>query len=209
MDHFEQKGISDHWNFTNFFKNRVNVLVLAVSVVGLLLLSIGASLFLFGQKKSEDDIKIITSVDSSPGSSQIVVDIDGAVVKPGVYKLNGDSRINDAVISAGGLTDKADRSKINLAVKLVDGQKVYVPNINETGSSGSGGQVSGVNDTVSSRSVNINTASESELDKLPGVGPVTAGKIINGRPYGSPDELLSKKIVNKSTFEKIKDLVSI
>lgn len=205
--HIEQRGLSDNSDFSKFFKNKVNVLIVAVCAVGLLLFATGAGLFLFSESKSDEDIKIISSADSSPGFSQIVVDIDGAVAKPGVYKLNANSRVNDAINSAGGLTDKADRSKINLAAKVTDGQKIYVAKVGE--SSTSTGSTKGTKSMESSGLVSINSASQAELEDLPGIGPVTAGKIIGNRPFSSPDELLSKKVVNKSTFEKIKDLISI
>ncbi|MBI2420982.1 MAG: helix-hairpin-helix domain-containing protein, partial [Candidatus Levybacteria bacterium] len=92
---------------------------------------------------------------------------------------------------------------INLASKVTDGMKIYIPRVGESLSSG-------VNTTISSGSslVGINSAGQAELEALPGIGPVTAGKIIAGRPYSSIDDLVAKKAVSQSVFEKIKDQIS-
>ena len=88
---------------------------------------------------------------------------------------------------------------LNLAQKVVDGSKVYVPFRN-------GGAVAGVS---ASLKTNINTSSESDLEKLPGIGAATAAKIIAGRPFGSIEELTTKKLINRSTFEKVKDQIAV
>ena len=139
----------------------------------------------------------------------ISVDVSGAVVKPGVYQLKDGSRIEEAVVLAGGFSETANKEYIskylNLAQKLSDGSKVYIPTEGESATTGGGqGIVAGVNVQVK---VNINTASQAEIEALPGIGPVTASKIISGRPYQNTDELLSKKVVSKAVFEKIKDSV--
>lgn len=192
----------------DFFKNRFNLAVLAFFFIGLFVLAIGAGLFFFKSSRPDSDIQIISAGEASPkSSSEIVVHVDGAVVSPGVYKLSSDSRVNDAIHVAGGLTEEADDSRINLAAKISDGQKLYVLAIGEQlGSQVVGSSVAGQS---LSALININTASESELDKLPGVGPVTAGKIIASRPYSVPEDLLMKKVVSASVFEKIRDLITI
>lgn len=150
----------------------------------------------------------------------IFVDISGSVQKPDVYELPENSRLRDGLVAAGGLSESANRDyfaqNYNLARLLQDGEKIYVPSMNDkTLIAGSGVNNAGsiVAQTSQSGStggkININTGSSSDLDRLPGVGPVTAGKIIDGRPYASVDELLSKKSVTKSVFEKIKDSVTI
>ena len=156
-----------------------------------------------------DEIQIIATTEDTGDKTEMVVHIDGAVAKPGVYRLASGARVTDAVSAAGGGRAETDRSKINLAAKVADGQKAYVPKIGESGSQrvgGSRGQIAG--ESVS-QLVNINVASESELDKLPGIGPVTAQKIISSRPYSSLEDLLTKKAVSQSTYEKIKDLISL
>lgn len=137
----------------------------------------------------------------------ISVDVSGAVNTPGVYQLKEGSRIEDAVTAAGGFAQDANKEYIskylNMAQKVSDGSKVYVSFEGEQ-SSGiqSGGTVAGVS---ANAKVNINTASQAELEALPGIGPVTASKIISDRPYQASEDLLNKKVVNKSVFEKIKE----
>lgn len=174
------------------------------------LVRIAISYFQSGQSDIEFE-EIATS--ASAIRTEIKVDAAGAVERPGVYTLNLDSRVQDLLLVAGGLSEKADRAwvakHINLAAKLVDGSKVYVPLAGEVATGfQTVSAVQGAN--ISSNSIiNINTASEAELDTLPGVGEVTVGKIIAGRPFQKTQELLDKKIVNKNTWEKIKDKVSV
>lgn len=192
----------------NFGKSS-RALTLAFFFFGLFLLALGGGLFLFKGSTSNDDIQIISShSNDSANQSEIVVHVDGAVVAPGVYKLPVDSRVSDAVVVAGGLASEADSAKINLAARLSDGQKIYVFAVGENTSITSGQSITGTTGSITSL-VNINTASEAELDKLPGVGPVTAAKIISSRPYSALEDLLTKKAVNKSTYEKIKDLITV
>lgn len=147
---------------------------------------------------------IIFETNEASASSKIIIDVAGAVVKPGVYELLGDSRIQDALVAAGGLSSLADRDyvsrNLNLALKLKDGVKIYIPKAGESVSQ----------KTQNSESqININTASLSQLDKLPGIGPVTGQKIIDNRPYQDIQELLNKKIVGQKVFEQIKERITV
>jgi len=141
---------------------------------------------------------------SALGAAIVTVDVEGAVVHPDVYTLPVDSRVEDAIQAAGGLESDADEElfarTMNRAMKLVDGGKIYVPSLSSSGI--------GSADSVSNL-VSVNTASQSELDTLPGVGPVTAQKIIDNRPYQTLGELVSKKAVGTALFEKIKDKMSL
>lgn len=145
---------------------------------------------------------------SSKSEAQIAVDVEGAVVNPGVYRLKPDSLLQDALIAAGGASEDADRDwmqkNLNLASKLTAGQKIYIAKQGETGT------ITLIQDVEGNSSglININSASESELDSLSGVGPVTSRKIIAGRPYASINELVEKKIVGQATFDKIKDKIT-
>lgn len=163
-------------------------------------------LFFSNKSASEDIVFEANSIQQNPSEAKtIFIDIEGAVVVPGLYKLPQDSRIQDSLIAAGGLSATADREYIaknlNLATKLTDGAKIYVPSIGEA--------VIGGAVLNSSSQININTGSQSGLESLPGIGPVTAAKIIEGRPYGSIDELLSKKIVGSKVFNQIKDKITV
>lgn len=140
----------------------------------------------------------------------ISVDVSGSVIKPGVYQLRDGSRIEQAISAAGGFTETANGEYIskylNMAQKLSDGSKVYVPVEGEV-IAGSAPNQSGVAGTQNK--VNINTSSQVEIEALPGIGPVTASKIISARPFQTVDELMAKKMVSKAVFEKIKDLVVV
>jgi competence protein ComEA len=178
---------------------------------GIFFLLVGLRL-LYSQ--SSEQVEFIQDAQKSPSSkSEIVVDIAGAVEKPGVYKLSSNSRVKEALLSAGGLSSDADRvwvaKNLNLASKLNDGVKIYIPTEGELNYPVSQLDMPALGINTTKSIVNINTASKAELDTLPGVGKVTIAKIISHRPYQSVDELLNKKIVNQSTFDKIKDSISL
>jgi competence protein ComEA len=189
---------------------------LALVLGGISVFCIIASLILlFKTTQTTEPIRFSDSESSgSARTSEILVDIEGAVVKPGVYTLPNGSRIDDLLSLAGGLTDTADTvwvgKTLNKAALLLDGGKLFIPTKGEVSSSQSlnkesvAGAVSSVNSLIS-----INSASAKELDTLPGVGEVTAQKIIAGRPYQTIDELLSRKIVGQSVFEKIRSLLTL
>lgn len=150
----------------------------------------------------------LNSQEKSTYSSKIKVDVSGAVEKPSVYSLNAGSRIEDAMIVAGGFHPSANKQYIskslNLSQKLSDGQKIYIPFERETFDYAQGGAVAG-----KEFKVNLNSATQKQLEDLPGIGAATALKIMSLRPYATAGELLSKKVVTKAVFEKIKDLVDV
>lgn len=174
------------------------------------------------------EFSIATGSGSVAGAQagELVVDVSGAVVHSGVYKMIEGDRIHDAIQRAGGMTDDADREyvarSLNLALPVTDGMKVYIPSKDKTShNSNSVQRVSDTShnlDTLSrspetpynvSDQVSINFATQSELESLPGIGPVTAGKIISGRPYSAIDELVAKKAIGQATFSKIKNMLSL
>lgn len=203
MDRDSEKSFQDR--LIDFGKK--NYIILALFSVGLIFLGIGL-IQIFGSRETE--IKFEKGQDiADVAGSKIKVDVEGEVIKPGVYELSGDARVQDALIAAGGLTSDANRKAINLAAKMSDGQKIYVPAVGESVGQSIGGSATQTFGASANQIISVNTASESELDKLPGIGPVTAGKIIDGRPYSQVEELLERRIVGKATFEKIKDLISL
>lgn len=163
-----------------------------------------------------------TSGGDTAGSGQIVVDVDGAVAHPGLYKLPPDSRVQAALAAAGGLSPQADAHRINRAAKLHDGQKLYVLSQGEStpplaASSGQGceGQActsaeGGVadSDPEGQGLVNINTANATQLTQLPGVGPAIAQKIIDYRtangPFTSVDDLTKVPGIGAAKLAQIK-----
>jgi len=191
-------------------------LPLALFFLGLIFFIYGLIGFLGLASKQQDiTFKQTDSVSTSVKTEQvnqnsILVDVEGAVVAAGVYKLAQTSIIQDALVASGGLSANADREfvskNINLAAKLYDGAKIYIPKVGETESSL---PQTSTADTSTSSLININTASSDALDGLPGVGPATASKIISGRPYTKPDDLLNKKVVSSKVFAGIRDKISV
>lgn len=186
---------------------RDNILVILLAGVGLILLGYG---LISSFNKNEPEDVVFETAEETNAENKIVVDIEGAVVTPGVYSLNSDARVKDALVAASGLAQDADRDwvskNLNLAAKLTDSAKVYIPRVGEQVFTSSNG-VAGV--ATQSNFININSASPSELESLPGIGPVTAKKIIDNRPYNLIDDLLTKKVVGSSVFQKIKEKIAV
>ena len=142
----------------------------------------------------------------------LFVHILGAVVKPGLYQLHDGDRAVDAVAAAGGFTAEADRQQLNLARLVSDGEQIYVPKVGEVGAVPSGSSAAGGAGAIGGK-VNINTASESELETLPRVGPTTAKRIIawredNGR-FATVEDLMSVTGIGEKTFAELKNLVTV
>jgi competence protein ComEA len=168
---------------------------------------------------------------------EVVVDVQGAVVRPGVVRLARGARVADAIEAAGGYGPRvaADRvgTALNLAALVRDGDQIVVPSrddpaagsgsggggggggaggIGSGGSGGNGGPGGGAGGGSAGAPLDLNRASATELDALPGIGPVTAAKIIAARdeqPFASVDELRTRKILGAATFDKVKDLVIV
>lgn len=145
-----------------------------------------------------------------PSPQPIMVDVSGAVLQPGVYTLPNGSRVIDAIEAAGGLTGEAVTKSLNMAAILEDGQQVWVPKITPTPIPGSSStdRASGVEILV-----NINTASQSQLEELPEIGPVTAQRIIeyreNNGPFLKIEDIQKVDGIGTETFERIKDLITV
>jgi competence protein ComEA len=142
-------------------------------------------------------------------SALLLVDVEGAVVRPGIIELPAGSRVADAIEAAGGYGPHADlvaaAAQVNLAAILRDGQQVVVPLVGESNAGGSGtGSVGGL--------VDLNTASPEALDALPGIGPVTVQKIVAARdeqPFASLEEMVTRKVLTNAQVDKIRDLVTL
>ena len=142
-------------------------------------------------------------------NTDIYVHICGAVINPGVYQVPAGTRVYQALELAGGSSDDAYLSGINLADKLADGQKVYIPAEGENAE----GILSIDSGDVQSVMININTASEAELMTLPGIGQSRAKDIINYRVknglFESIDDIMKVSGIKEAAFEKIKDLIKV
>lgn len=136
----------------------------------------------------------------------IKVHVAGAVLNPGVYTLKDGDRVADAIAAAGGFTADANRDALNLAARLADGQKIAVPRLGEPTPAAS-------SDDTATGKVNINMATQAQLEALPGIGPVMAQRIIEFRnkngPFKRIEDLRDQKLVPASTFEKIKDKITL
>ncbi len=151
-----------------------------------------------------------------PGAGgQIVVEIDGAVATPGVVTLPAGSRLIDAIDGAGGLLDDADTTSLNLAGRIGDGERITIPSVAPPGESqdlspGATPAASSPLDTAGL--ININTAGVSELDQLPGIGPVIAQRIVDFRefygPFESVDQLVQVEGVSQNMVEQFRHLVT-
>lgn len=149
---------------------------------------------------------------------EVYVDVDGAVVRPGVYRLKDGARVSQAIDAAGGLTAEADVTGLNRASKITDGQKIYVPTVGEQQAAAAvGGAESSAATTPGAESssglVNINTASAAELQTLSGIGPSMAQSIIDERskngPFASVDDLMRVSGIGEKKLAKIKDCICI
>lgn len=189
-------------------------LVTVIAVIGAVMLSGAASLALLVTAAPS---AIGPSPNANPWASsepaalevgsELVIDVEGGVNQPGIHRLPAGSRVADALAAAGGYADSADlgaaASSLNLAAALVDGQQVVVPILGAapvSAADGGGGLV------------NLNQATQSELEALPGIGPVTAEKIITAREeklFATLDELLARDVLTARQLEQIADLVTV
>lgn len=152
--------------------------------------------------------------------SELMVHAAGSVRHPGVYAMGSEARVSDLLAAAGGPLPDADLDRVNLAAPLADGSRVYVPAegeedlppvvAGETAPSASGG---GAGSGDPGQAVNLNTATESELERLPGVGPATAAAIVEHRersgPFTSVDELIDVRGIGDAKLAALRDLVHV
>lgn len=141
----------------------------------------------------------------------LMVDIAGAIEKPGIYEIEEGSRLAEVIEKSGGFQKKANKAfiaqSLNLSAKVKDEQKIYIP---FQGEQISHSLVSGesASTTNSSGKININSASQSEIESLKGIGPVRAEKIISSRPYANPQELLDKDVLTENQLKGIEADIS-
>lgn len=157
-------------------------------------------------KKDLSDIEI----EGEKENSEVFVHISGAVKNPGIIKLDSSKRVVDALERAGGPTDEADLDRINLAAKLHDEEKIYIPKIGEMNNNEISSLLSS-GESNSTGKININTADSTELQKIPGVGAKTAEKIINYRSqnsFSSIDDIKNVDGIGDKKFESMKDYIS-
>jgi competence protein ComEA len=150
-----------------------------------------------------------------PSPAPIIVHLVGAVLNPGVYSLSPGSRLKDAIEIAGGLLPEADTDKLNLAASLVDGSQIVVPTLPPAQPTVETASRSGdipLLITETDHLVNINTATQAELESLPWIGPALAQGIIAYReangPFESIEDIIEVYGIGPSIFENIKNLIT-
>ena len=204
--------------------------ILRVAIIALLIL---ATLFLFlfrtGNQNDKEMIKQSETdsqtVQTEESTDVIVVDVSGEVKTPSVIELPPDSRINDAIRAAGGLTKNADITQINRAAVISDGEKIFIPtkqneqsedgsNLSETSGQNSTGMTGNTGEQgTGTGQININNASSTKLQEVPGIGPVTADKIIQYRTanglFRKLEDIMKVSGIGDKTFAKMKPYICI
>ena len=192
-------------------------LVDGLLVLGIILLVIGIGMNFKSNFLEKADVRVVSkNISPTPTidiqvNIKVTIDMAGEVINPGVYKLNNGDRIIDALVMAGGLEANADRNwvekNLNQAEKLVDGQKIYIPKIGEEVKVDS--KVLGKTDSV----IRLNTATVEDLNRLTGIGPAIANRIIDYRTknggFKDINELKLVSGIGDKLFEKIKDEIAL
>ena len=142
----------------------------------------------------------------------IVVHIIGEINKPGIVELEEGARVIDAIKKAGGTTEKADLAQINLAYILKDGQKIYIPNT-EDNDKKIEYNTANIENNIKEEKININTADEDELQRLPGVGASTAAKIIKYREengsFRKIEDIQNVKGIGEAKYNDLKEQIEV
>ncbi|MBI2763338.1 MAG: ComEA family DNA-binding protein [Chloroflexi bacterium] len=191
--------------------------VLAI-VAATVLIVVGATWLAAGDPSLSE--VTVAAADPTPSGSPeadqlLVIDVAGAVADPGVYRVPAGSRVGDAISMAGGYGPRVDARRVaqelNLAALLTDGQHLVVPSRDDGSGNGAaadqpqGGQ-------AAPGLIDLNTASSGDLDALPGIGPVTAAKIIASREssrFSAVQDLRDRKLVGQKTFDGLRELVTV
>lgn len=170
----------------------------------------------------EDSAANAVNYEEKIEDTSIIVHVTGAIKKDGIIEVKQGDRIADVIEKAGGITEEADLSKVNLAYKVSDGQKIYIPSINEkdlqTGTeeyitNEAGKNIIVEEEETNKEKVNINTATQTELETLSGIGPSTALKIINYRnengKFKTKEDIKNVPGIGEQKYESIKENINI
>jgi competence protein ComEA len=187
--------------------DRRRLLIVAVALVAVLALA-GRTLLRPSRASVPPPVRVSRAA-APAKAAQLFVDVVGAVRRPGLYRVPDGARVADAVRRAGGPTPKAQLELVNLAARLADGEQVVVPRRGAVGAVVLGG---GGGSTAPTGPVHLNSATLEQLDALPGVGPVTAQKIVSYRQehggFGSVDELDAVPGIGPARLADLRSLVA-
>jgi competence protein ComEA len=194
----------------SFTLSRSRALLAVASL--LVLVFVAARLFVHGHAASVPAAAVppltVPTTTAKAAGAELVVDVAGAVRRPGLYHLPPGSRIADAIARAGGAGKHADTALVNLAAPLADGEQVLVP---ARGAGAPAGGGAGAGASSPSGPVDLNSATAAQLDELPGIGPVTAQKIIDYRqehgPFTSVDDLDAIPGIGPARIDELRGLV--
>lgn len=200
--------------------------IIVVVLIIIMCIVIGYYIISKTEKYDYSDIEKISNiieedqeVDDNIIENKIVIHITGEVEEKGVIELEKGARISDAIEEAGGTTEEADLSNVNLAYSLSDGQKVKIPNINEKDEEiivveeKAGDNIIIEGNKSKEEKININKAAQTEIETLPGIGPSTALKIINYRnehgKFKNIGDIKNVSGIGDSKFENIKEYICV
>lgn len=206
----------------DFLKQRKVIIITVVVIIGFIFLKLYNNSESFNSEELYTSEKnIISEKNTEEEEDIIVIHITGEVKKPGVVKIKQGSRIEDVISAAGGLTENGDITNVNLAYVVEDGMKIRIPssgeeNIDESYISVDGGKgviMSEENSNYSNSIININTASETELEQLPGIGPSISSRIIqyrdtNGK-FKNIEDIKNVTGIGNNKYEKIKNFIKV
>ena len=190
-----------------------------LAMLALLVVVLAGTVFFLRRPEPPAAVTIVTVTPrpTAPPAS-IIVDVRGAVNKPGVYTLPLGSRVQDALTLAGDVTSSADTRPLNLARRLNDGEQIYVPRVGEVtptvvATPGSRSVQLNAPTKIPGGKINLNTATLAELDTLPGIGPAIAQRIIDYRAqngdFKTIDDLKKVRGIGDALFNQIKDLIAV
>ena len=215
MPSFEFIRSSSEWFVFIKLHQKLFLTILICAGLAISLVDLGW-LILIGNQTVAVECPNPTPSQEATDSGQILVDVRGEVVNPGVYVMKLTQRLGDAIQKAGGLTKLANARYVlhalNYAQPLEDAQKIYIPHLQETEYCQPINQFSSEvldRTTTNASLVSINTASQSELETLVGIGAKRAQDIVAGRPYQNINQLIEQKIVTNDIFEQIKSEISL
>ncbi|MFO7573116.1 MAG: ComEA family DNA-binding protein [Gaiellaceae bacterium] len=191
--------------------SRSTALVVVTVLLAILVLA-GNRLAATGAARAPEVVAPLEPVSAGPAKRALVVHVVGAVRRPGLFRLAEGARVADAVARAGGATRRADLAGLNLAAPLVDGTQVLVPRrAGAVGGMTAAGSPAAIG-AAPGRKVSLSSATADELDGLPGVGPITAQKILDYRaehgPFASVDDLDAVPGIGPTRIEQLRDLVT-